>query len=80
MQFSAHSVSPLVGKLDAELWAGKIARAMQQHPGGISEEAMSRETGLTPAQIELGVLWQNLGFLRWQQQFGGNDDGPGSAE
>ncbi|MEU8975899.1 hypothetical protein AB0D11_43105 [Streptomyces monashensis] len=63
--------------VDAELWAGKIARVMQQHPEGVSDKEMSRETGLKPAQIELGVLWQNLEFLRWRQEFG--DDDPESS-
>ncbi|MBK6017593.1 hypothetical protein [Streptomyces sp. MBT53] len=60
--------------IDAELWAGKIYRAMDAHPDGLSREELEEETGLTPAQIELGVLWQNLGALRWHQQFGQGDD------
>ncbi len=62
--------------VDAELWAGKIYRAMDEHPAGMSEEELVEATGLTPAQIELGVLWQNLGALRWHQRFGqgGNPD------
>ncbi|MFB7836136.1 hypothetical protein [Streptomyces sp. NPDC056056] len=62
---------------DAELWAGKIYRAMDEHPDGMSEEKLAEETGLTPAQIELGALWQNLGALRWHQRFGqGGEAGP----
>lgn len=63
--------------IDAELWAGKIYRAMEEHPDGISSEALAEETGLDQAQIELGVLWQNMGALRWHQQYGqGQDEGP----
>ncbi|MFE4309188.1 hypothetical protein ACFRR6_24425 [Streptomyces sp. NPDC056891] len=63
--------------IDAELWAGKIYRAMDEHPDGMSEEKLVEETGLTPAQIELGVLWQNLGALRWHQRSGqGGEAGP----
>ncbi|PAZ12913.1 hypothetical protein CLM62_27695 [Streptomyces sp. SA15] len=58
--------------VDAELWAGKIGRAMQQHPDGIDEEDLARETALSPEQIELGVLW-HLEFLRWREQFGQGD-------
>lgn len=60
--------------VDAGPWAGKIGRAMQQHPDGIDEEDLARETGLSPEQIELAVLWQNLEFLRWREQFGQGDD------
>jgi hypothetical protein len=65
--------------VDAELWAGKIGRAIEAHGGRISPEELAEETGLTEAQIELGVLWQNLGALRWHQRFG-KGDGPESAE
>ncbi|MFI5752434.1 hypothetical protein ACIBBE_42810 [Streptomyces sp. NPDC051644] len=64
---------------DAELWAGKIGRVMQQHPDGISENDLAEETGLDPGQIELGVLWQNVDFLRWNARFG-KRDGPESDE
>ncbi|MCL3999049.1 hypothetical protein [Streptomyces lavenduligriseus] len=60
--------------VDAELWAGKIYRAMDEHPAGMSEEELVEATGLTPAQIELGVLWQNLGALRWHQRSGQGGD------
>lgn len=61
--------------IDAELWAGQIGRAIGHHPQGISADELAEETGLNPAQIELGVLWQNFGALRWQQQFG-RGEGP----
>jgi len=47
--------------VDPELLAGKVGRSLSQHPEGLSEEALAEETGLTPAQSELGVLWQELG-------------------
>ncbi|MEU6184189.1 hypothetical protein [Streptomyces coeruleorubidus] len=49
--------------VDAELWAGKIERVLDKHPEGISQEELCRLTGLNPAQIELGVLWQDVHFL-----------------
>jgi hypothetical protein len=54
----------------AELWSGKIARALQKYEGQINEEGLAEETGLTPDQIEAGVTWQNLEYLRWREQFG----------
>jgi hypothetical protein len=60
----------------AELWSGKIARALQKYEGQINEEGLAEETGLTPDQIEAGVTWQNLEYLRWREQFGENDPGP----
>ena len=61
--------------VDAELWVGKIDRVMQQHPEGISEEDLAEATGLDLGQIEAGVMWKNLEFLRWRRQFG-ETDGP----
>ncbi|MGW3956036.1 hypothetical protein ACWEKM_35185 [Streptomyces sp. NPDC004752] len=61
--------------VDAELWAGKIGRAIEAHGGRISPEELAEETGLTEGEIELGVLWQNLGAHRWHQRFG-KGDGP----
>ncbi|MGI5532461.1 hypothetical protein ACQEVX_35370 [Streptomyces syringium] len=65
--------------VDEELWAGKIARAMDQHDGRISTEELMATTGLDQDQIERAVQWQNLEFLRWRHQFG-HGEGPGSAE
>ncbi|MGP3980086.1 hypothetical protein [Streptomyces sp. KR80] len=48
--------------VDAELWAGKIARVLQEHPDGFSEEELVEETGLDLGQIEAGVMWQNIEF------------------
>ncbi|MFD4376817.1 hypothetical protein [Streptomyces sp. NPDC058486] len=62
---------PFIG---AELWAGKFGRAIEAHGGRISPEELGEEAGLTEDQIELGVMWQNLGALRWHQRFGG--EGP----
>jgi hypothetical protein len=52
----------------AELWAGKITRALRQHPKGISEEELARETGLSPDEIRHGVTWQNAELQRWLEQ------------
>ncbi|MFG3408958.1 hypothetical protein [Streptomyces sp. NPDC048142] len=60
--------------VDAELWAGKIARALQKYEGRISEEDLAAETGLAPNQIEAAATWQNIEVLRWREQFG--KDGP----
>lgn len=43
---------------------------MFRYPEGISAQTLVEESGLDPAQIELGVTWQNLGALRWHQRFG----------
>ncbi|MCX4404195.1 hypothetical protein OG840_21365 [Streptomyces sp. NBC_01764] len=64
--------------VDAELWAGKIGRAIEAHRARISPEELAEETRLTQAQIELGMLWQELDAQRWHQRFG-KYDGPESA-
>lgn len=63
--------------VDAELWAGKIARAMLAHPQGMSAEALAAETGLGPGQIERAVLWNNLEAAHWHEQFGGGPSSEG---
>ncbi|MFD7169020.1 hypothetical protein [Streptomyces violascens] len=60
--------------IEPQLWAGKIARALQKHGGRINEEDLAEETGLAPDQIEAGVTWQSLEYPRWRQQSG--EDGP----
>ncbi|MFF6984507.1 hypothetical protein ACFZAV_44245 [Streptomyces sp. NPDC008343] len=55
--------------VDAELWQGKIARAMQRHPDGVSPEGLAEETGLSLQQIEAGVTWRTIDFQHWHQQF-----------
>ncbi|MGW1617426.1 hypothetical protein ACWCQZ_50820 [Streptomyces sp. NPDC002285] len=55
--------------VDAELWQGKIARAIQHHPDGISPETLAEETGLNLQQIEAGVTWRTIDFQHWHQQF-----------
>ncbi|WP_411130171.1 hypothetical protein [Streptomyces sp. x-19] len=47
------------------------------HGGRISPGELAEEIRLTQAQIELGVLWQKLGALRWHQRFG--KDSPASS-
>ncbi|MFJ5220172.1 hypothetical protein ACIP98_36470 [Streptomyces sp. NPDC088354] len=42
--------------IDAELWAGKISRAIEAHGGKVSPEELAEETGLTEEQIEFGVM------------------------
>lgn len=64
--------------VDAELWAGKIGRVIEAHRGRISPEELAEETGLTQAQIELGMSWQELDARRWSRKFG-KGDGPESA-
>ncbi|MFF3910321.1 hypothetical protein ACFYZJ_31225 [Streptomyces sp. NPDC001848] len=67
--------------LDAELWAGKIARVLRRHPEGISEEDLARESGLTHEQIQRGVMWQNTEAQRWLEQHSQDgDDAPDSHQ
>ncbi|UYB40953.1 hypothetical protein SLV14_003633 [Streptomyces sp. Je 1-4] len=40
-----------------ELWAGKIVRAIMEHPQGLSPRELDRETGLKPSQILAGLAW-----------------------
>ncbi|MGN5381163.1 hypothetical protein ACQ4WX_40585 [Streptomyces lasalocidi] len=65
--------------VDAELWAGKIGRAVEAHRGRISPEELAEETGLTQAQVEVGQSWQELDALRWHRRFG-TADGPDPSE
>ena len=41
--------------VDEELWTGKIVRSVHAHPEGLDREALARETGLTPEQIEQAI-------------------------
>ncbi|MGW7527320.1 hypothetical protein [Streptomyces sp. NPDC054783] len=61
--------------VDAELWAGKIGRAVEARRGRIGPKELAGETGLTQAQIQLGELWHNLDARRWHRKFG-KADGP----
>lgn len=63
--------------VDEELWAGKIGRAVEAHPGGISAEVLAQETGLDQVQIERADTWNNVRFMRQRGRRGG---GPGPAE
>ncbi|MFC7344499.1 hypothetical protein [Saccharopolyspora griseoalba] len=46
--------------VEAELWAGKIERAIKQHPGQRIDDATLVElTGLTVDQIHQGIDYQN---------------------
>lgn len=58
--------------LDAELRAGKVARALWQHPKGTSEEELVRETGRTADQIQRAAMRQNAEAQRRIEQFGQN--------
>ncbi|MFB8177618.1 hypothetical protein ACFC8N_16435 [Streptomyces sp. NPDC055966] len=64
--------------VDTELWSGKIGRAIEAHRGRTSPEELAEETGLTHAQIELGMLRQELDAQRWHQRLG-KYHGPESA-
>ncbi|POX48956.1 hypothetical protein [Streptomyces sp. Ru72] len=67
--------------VDAELWAGKIARVLRRHPEGVSEEDLARESGLTHEQIQRGVMWQNTEAQRWLEQHSPDeDDSPGGDQ
>lgn len=65
--------------VEAELWAGKIGRAVEAHRGRISPEELAEATGLTQAQIEDGELWQSLDAQRWHRRFW-KADGPEPSE
>ncbi|MGW7094704.1 hypothetical protein [Streptomyces sp. NPDC054874] len=41
----------------AELWAGKIARSQERHPGESSVKDLCANTGLTRSHVEIGLLW-----------------------
>ncbi|OEJ21400.1 hypothetical protein AS594_38130 [Streptomyces agglomeratus] len=56
--------------LDDELWAGKIARVLQQHPGVVSAKELAEKTGLSQAQVRVGVKWQKLELNCWHEQCG----------
>ncbi|MGW6414874.1 hypothetical protein [Streptomyces sp. NPDC055055] len=43
---------------DAELWAGRIALVLQQHPDGLSTQQLAAATGLTTAQVGRALAWQ----------------------
>uniref|UniRef100_UPI003F497425 hypothetical protein n=1 Tax=Amycolatopsis sp. CA-151526 TaxID=3239921 RepID=UPI003F497425 len=46
--------------VDAELWAGKILRAVTDNPGKYIDDALLSElTGLTVEQIHAGITWHN---------------------
>ncbi|MDV5145419.1 hypothetical protein R1T08_14660 [Streptomyces sp. SBC-4] len=45
--------------INAELWATKIALALQQHPDGLSTQRLVAETGLNTLQIEHAIAWQH---------------------
>jgi hypothetical protein len=42
-----------------ELWTGKISRAIQDHPFGLSLKQLAEVTGLSVPQIERAEAWQN---------------------
>ncbi|MER7958161.1 hypothetical protein [Streptomyces sp. NPDC096030] len=44
--------------INAELWASKIALALQQHPDGLSTPQLAAATGLNTLQIERAIDWQ----------------------
>ena len=46
--------------VEAELWAGKILRAVKDNPGKRIDDALLTElTGLTVEQIHAGITWHN---------------------
>jgi hypothetical protein len=53
--------------VEAELWAGKMARAMFWHSGEAGEEELGAETGLSPEQIRQAVAWRDLEVERRRQ-------------
>ncbi|WP_328958023.1 hypothetical protein [Kitasatospora purpeofusca] len=60
-------------------WAAKIGSALAQHPDGLSGAELAEATGLTPAQIEIGVRWQAMAAADWRSR-AGMDDGPDSGQ
>jgi hypothetical protein len=56
--------------VNEELWAGKILRALEQHPEGLDQDRLLEATGLNPLQIERAVAWQNERYRRWREDYG----------
>ncbi|MEU4586763.1 hypothetical protein ACIG0C_15250 [Kitasatospora aureofaciens] len=56
--------------VEPEQWAAKIMRALDQHSEGLSETELAEATGLTPAEIEIGVRWQAMAAVDWHARFG----------
>lgn len=50
--------------VNAELWAGKVARVMGRHPEGLKRERLITETGLNLLQIEAAENWHSQRFHR----------------
>jgi hypothetical protein len=50
--------------VEAELWAGKMARAMFWHSGEDGEDELGAETGLTPEQIRRSSRFRHPASLR----------------
>ncbi|MEV6793442.1 hypothetical protein AB0M87_15880 [Streptomyces sp. NPDC051320] len=50
--------------IEEELWAGKISRALDQHPDGLTAEELGRTTGLMLPDIRSAMAWHN----RWMHQ------------
>ncbi|MFD5616669.1 hypothetical protein [Kitasatospora sp. NPDC127060] len=62
--------------VEPELWAGKIARALAEHPDGLSPTELAEKTGLTPEEVERGARWQAEAAADWYRRFGGADGPP----
>ncbi|WP_407548071.1 hypothetical protein QOM21_03585 [Streptomyces sp. Pv4-95] len=50
--------------IDEEQWAGKMSRALDRHPDGLTFEQMAAITGLTRGQLDRAFAWHNLRVRR----------------
>jgi hypothetical protein len=50
--------------VEEELWAGKISRALDRCPQGLTVEELGQRTGLTLSDIRRAIAWHN----KWMHQ------------
>jgi hypothetical protein len=54
--------------VEEELWIGKIARVLDEHPGGLRLDLLAEAAGLTAGRVEQALQWQNRRAAQWGQQ------------
>ena len=57
----------------AELWAGKVCRALEQSHGPVTLSELARAVELSEEQTQSGVDWHNARASEWQRRFGGGN-------
>ncbi|MFE6686043.1 hypothetical protein ACFVFQ_06135 [Streptomyces sp. NPDC057743] len=48
--------------IEEELWVGKIARVLDEHPDGLGIDRPAGAVGLTVRQVEQALAWQSARF------------------